>query len=64
MTARDYLAEAMETLEHAELDTPTYLTTAALLSVATDVRRIADQMEQPDPNATLRAYLAREGVGK
>jgi hypothetical protein len=55
MTASDYLADAMETFKHAELDTPTYLTSAALLGIGQQLRRIADQMEPAVEKSAVKA---------
>ena len=58
---RDYLAEAQNAIEDAELDQYEDVQALALLGIGQQLRRIADQMERPDPDAAMRAYLAKEG---
>jgi len=58
VTPRDYLAELEELVGTSRLS---YETLAGLLGIGQQLRRIADQMEPPDPDAAMRAYLAREG---
>ena len=66
MSSRDYLADLEQHIGDASLDGPglTSETLGALLGIGQQLKRIADPMEPheiPDPDASLRAYLAREG---
>ena len=61
MTTRDYLAEAEVATARAEGDQYEDVQAIALVGIGQQLRRIADQMEPPDPDAAMRAYLAREG---
>ena len=58
----DFLTAATTSWRLAESDAELARAgTEALLGIGQQLRRIADQMEPPDPDAAMRAYLAREG---
>ena len=64
MTARDYLAEAENALERAELDQYEDVQTRALLGIGQQLRRIADTFT-PDPEyreAALKAMAETREV--
>lgn len=49
MSNGDYLTSIESDFQGAEIDTPTYLFTGALLGIGQQLRRIADAMPRPRP---------------
>jgi hypothetical protein len=62
MTARDYMAMLDDLMSQPLPEGESFelleLTTAA---IGQQLSRIADHLERTEPDATMRAYLAREG---